>query len=362
MLDPRASCFAPLDQSPLNRVCPAICLSAFLAWTWPAYAATVAIVRPPNSSADATETLTRLRGELLSVGLEVAMCDRPLARGLAGADSLTWLEQLAAERGASAVIDTVGDDALVGVDVWVVKAHPRRFEVTRVAVEPGTANPSERLALRAIEALRAGLLEVDLAARQRRADPVAGPPATAALAGEVAKPVSHRERWALEVGAAALMSLDGVGPALLPIVRVNWATRSGLVLQAALAGSATRPAVATTGGSVRLAQQYGVLGGCYRLRPDRRLWPFLALAAGALHTSAEGQSGVTTEGHTVGQWSFLLDGSLGAGLRLYRRYYVTLAAQVHVAAPYVAIHFVDAAVATSGRPNLLLTLTVGAWL
>jgi hypothetical protein len=346
----------------LNRVYPAIFLSTFLAWTWPVYAATVAIVRPPSPSSDVTETLTRLRGELLSVGLEVAMSDRPLARGLAGADSLTWLEQVAAERGASAVIDTVGDDALVAVDVWVVKARPRRFEVTRVAVEPSTANPSERIALRAVEALRAGLLEVDLAERQRRPDPVAKPPTTTVPAGEVAQPVSQRERLALEVGAAALMSLDGVGPALVPIMRVNWAARSWLVLQAALAGSATRPTVATTGGSVRLAQQYGVLGGCYRLRPDQRLWPFVALTAGMLHTSVEGQSGVTTEGHTVEQWSFLLDSSLGAGLRLYRRYYVTLAAHVHVAEPYVAIHFVDAAVATSGRPNLLLTLTVGAWL
>jgi hypothetical protein len=336
-------------------------LSTFLVWTWPVCAATVAIVRPPSPSFDVTETLIRLRGELLSVGLEVAMSDRPLARGLAGADSLTWLEQVAAERGASAVIDTIGDDALVAVDIWVVKTRPRRFEVTRVAVEPSTANPSERLALRAVEALRAGLLEVDLAARQRRTDPVAIP-TTTVPAGEMAEPVSHRERLALDVGAAALMSLDGVGPALLPILRVNWAARSSLVLQAALAGSATRPRVATTGGSVRLTQQYGVVGGCYRLRPDQRLWPFFALAAGMLHTSVEGQPGVTTEGHTVDQWSFLLDGSLGAGLRLYRRYYVTLAVHVHVAEPYVAIHFVDAAVATSGHPNLLLTLTVGAWL
>ena len=324
-------------------------------------AATVAIVRPPNPASDVTETLTRLRGELLSVGLEVAMSDRPLARGRAGADSLTWLEQVAAERGASAVVDTVGDDALVAVDVWVVKTRPRRFEVTRVAVEAGTANPSERLALRAVEALRAGLLEVDWAARQR-GDSAASPPTTTARAPEAAGPASQRERLALEVGAAALMSVDGVGPALLPIVRVDWAARPWLVLQAVLAGSATRPTIATTGGRARLAQQYALLGGCYRPSPDQRLWPFVALNAGLLHTSVEGQPGVTTAGRTVDQWSLLLDGSLGAGLRLYHRYYVTLAAHAQLAEPYVAIHFVDGAVATSGRPNLLLTLTVGTWL
>jgi predicted metal-dependent hydrolase len=88
----------------------------------------------------------------------------------------------------------------------------------------------------------------------------------------------------------------------------------------------------------------------------------LALAAGVMHTSVEGQPGSGAEPRSVDQWSFLMDGSLGAGLRLYRRYYLTMAAHVQMAEPYVAIHFVDAVVATSGRPNLLLTLTVGAWL
>lgn len=333
-----------------------------LAWAWPVHAATVAIVWPPNPSPDVTEALTRLRGELLSVGLEIAMADRPASRGLAGADSLTWLEQVATERGARAVVDIVGDDALVAVDVWVVKTSPRRFEVTRVAVESSTLNPSERLALRAVEALRAGLLEVDWAARGRRNQPIATPPATTPPTGEVDQAARHGRRLGFEVGAAGLMSLDGVGPAVLPMVRVGWEARSWLVLQAAVAAGGSRPTVATKGGTALVAQHYGVFGGCYRLRSDQRLWPFFALAAGALHTSVEGHAGVDTEGHSVGQWSFLLEGSLGAGLRLYRRYYLTLAAHLHLAAPYVAIHVVDAVGATSGRPNLLLTLTVGAWL
>ena len=346
----------------MNRLCPAFLITTLLAWTWPAYAATVVILRPPNAPADAIETLTRLRGELLSVGFEVAISDRTAARGQAGADSLTWLEQLTAERGASAVIDTVGDDALAAVDVWVVKKHPRRFEVTRVAVEPDTANPSERLALRSVEALRAGLLEVDWADRGRRSEPIAKPPTITASPAAVVEPVGRRERLGLEAGVTLLMSLDGVGPAVLPILRAGFAPRSWLVVQAALAGAGSQPTIAMTDGRVRVAQQYGVLGGCYRWRPDRRLWPFVALAAGALHTSVEGQSGVTVEGRTVDQWSFLLDAGLGAGLRLHGRYYLTLAAHVHLAEPYVAIHPLDAASATTGRPNLLLTLTVGAWL
>jgi hypothetical protein len=348
----------------LLRLCPALplLLAPLLAWPGAAAAATVAIVSPPSPAADVTEALTRLRGELLSVGLEVTMAERPAARGLAGVDSLTWLLPVAAERSASAIIDTIGDDALLAVDVWVVKTHPRRFEVTRVAVEPNTPNPSERLALRAIEALRAGLLEVDWAARRRRDESTTAPPKTVPPGAALDTSARPRERLGLEAGAAALMSLDGVGPAILPMLRVGWAARSWLVVQAAGAGFGSRPTVTTSDGSARVAQQYGLLGGSYRFRADQRLWPFVALAAGVLHTSVVGEPGMATDGHTVEQWSFLVDGSLGAGLRLFGRTYMTLAAHVHVAAPYVAIHLVENVAATSGRPNLLLTLTVGTWL
>jgi hypothetical protein len=217
------------------------------------------------------------------------------------------------------------------------------------------------LALRAIEALRAGLLQIDWAARKRRLDPIATPPVATVPTSEVHEPASHGDRIGLEVGAVAMMSLDGVGPALLPTVRVGWAARPWLVMQVSAAGFGSRSTVATTAGNAQVAEQYAILGGFYRLRPARRLWPFFGLAAGALHTSVEGQAGWGTGGHTAERWSGLLDASVGAGLRFYGRSYLTLAAHAQVAAPYVAVYIVDR-VATSGRPNLLLTLTVGAWL
>jgi hypothetical protein len=133
-------------------------------------------------------------------------------------------------------------------------------------------------------------------------------------------------------------------------------------MQASVAGLGSRSAIATTAGNARVAQQYAMVGGFYRLRSTQRLWPFFGLAAGALRTSVEGQAGQGTGGRTAERWSGLIDASLGAGLRLYGRAYLTLAAHAQVAEPYVAIHIVDTVGATSGRPNLLLTLTFGAWL
>ena len=103
-----------------------IFFSILLFWTAPLYAATVAIVRPQSPSPDWTETLSRLHGELLSVGLEVELTEGPAARVLGTADSRAWLEKLAAERGVDAIIDIVGEVAPVAVDVWLVDRPPRR--------------------------------------------------------------------------------------------------------------------------------------------------------------------------------------------------------------------------------------------
>jgi hypothetical protein len=345
---------------PLDRLRLTILASTLLFWAAPAYAVTVAIVRPLSPSPVMTETLVRLHGELLSVGLEVEIVEGPADHGMG--TSRAWLKKLAAEHGFDAVIDIVGDGGLLAVEVWVTDKAPRRLEVSRVAVEANAENGSERLAIRALEVLRSSFLEIDLAARERHSEPIATPPATTSTQGGVNQSGTYPERFGLEVGAAALTSLDGVGPAILPFLGFNWAARSWLVMQAAVAGLGSRPTVATTAGNARVAQQYGVLGGSCRLRSSQRLWPFVALSAGVLRTSVEGQAELPKRGHSVDQWSFLIDGSLGAGLPLGGRYYLTLAAHVHMAEPYVAIHFVDDVVATSGRPNLLLTLTVGAWL
>jgi hypothetical protein len=364
MPDRPARCVAPPECLAVHhRLRPAILASASLFWAAPVYAVTVVVVRPPEPSPAVAETLVRLHGELLSVGLEVRIADASAGRGQGGTDSRAWLEQLAARSGASAVIDILGDASAIAVEVLVVDKKAGSYEESRVAVEPNTQNASERLAIRAIEVLRSSLIEIDWAARRPPGEPVAEPPSAAAQPVDVvSRPAHGPERVGLELGAAALSSLDGVGTAILPTMRVGWAVRPRFMVRAALAGLGTRPTVGTTAGHAQVAQQYAILGGCYRLRPDQRLRPFFALSAGVLHTSIDGHADSPNQGHSAYQWSFLLDGSVGTGLHLGGRYYLTVAAHVQVATPYVAIHIVDTVAASSGRPNLVLTLTVGAWL
>ena len=62
------------------------------------------------------ETLVRLRGELISAGFETEIVDGGAAAG-AGGESRADLEQLAARRGADAVVAIVGDVSPDSVEV-----------------------------------------------------------------------------------------------------------------------------------------------------------------------------------------------------------------------------------------------------
>ena len=351
---------------PTHILLPMIFSLASLLLAATAEAAKVLIVRPAGASPALKETLSRLQGEVLSLGLEVAIVERPATPGALAIGSRAWVERLATERDSDAVIEVIGDPAPAAVEIWVFERPLRQSAVSRVALEPNADNAAERLAIRAVEVLRSSLVEIDLAAKRQPPAAVAQePPATVTQTPprESGEPTAQLD---LQAGTVLLTSLDGVGPALMPVVRVGWTARSlmprWLVLQGALAGFGSRPNVASAAGSARVAQQYAVVGVCTCVASARAFQPHVALSAGALRTTIDGQADAPGDAHFVERWSFLLDVSLGARLRLPGRYHLTLAAHVQMAEPYVAIHFVDALVATSGRPNLLLSLTVGAWL
>src|SRR5688572_24179888 len=150
-------------------------LLSLMLFLWPvrAEAAKVIIVRPAGASPALNETLSRLQGEVLSLGLEVAIVERPAPSGANAADAHAWVERMAAERETDAVLDVIGAAAPAAVDIWVFEGRPRRSEVSRVVREPDAENAAERLAIRAVEALRSNLVEIDLIAQGQRPPTVA---------------------------------------------------------------------------------------------------------------------------------------------------------------------------------------------
>lgn len=337
---PASSAFAARLASTL-----AFCLA--LSWASVTRAATVAIVSGASSSPALSEANNRLRGELSSLRLAILLLRRP---ALAGVDARAWLERAAEERDIDAALEVLGGSTPEAVDVWIFQRSPRRSQVARVELEPDTPNRAGALAIRAIEVLRSYLLEADLAAKGRASAPTT--PSSANSQG----------RFGLELGAGLLTGLDGVGPAILPVLRSDFRVQGWLVAQATGAGFGTRPQLRAAVGTVRVAQSYGALGLCYCPTSSSPLAPYFALAAGVSRTSLEGLADSPAQGHVVDHWSLLLDAGLGARLRLSGPYYSTLSGHVQLAQPHVAIHAVDRELGSTGRPNLVANLLIGVWL
>ena len=285
------------------------------------------------------------------------------------ASARAWLERVAIDRGIDAAIDVIGDGRVEAADIWVFQPAPRPPQVIRVFAERDVENAPARLAIRSIDLLRSLLIERDLAGASRRAAPApavtTGPsptPAASAMFATDASPAGAGAPIGFELGAAVLASLDGVGPAILPLVRLDVALGPRLGLQVEAAGLGTRPTVGNPGASARVAQQYALLGACLCAPSMERLRLVAGLSAGALRTAADGEAESPLQGHSVAQWSFLVEASAGARLRLAKRAHLTAAVHVQFAEPYVDIRVVNAGPATSGRPNVLVTFAVGEWL
>ena len=192
------------------------------------------------------------------------------------------------------------------------------------------------------------------------------PAGEAAGAPEAAPPPGATPvAWAAGVGAgvAAVMSLDGVGPALLPEIRLSAALGSGWIVRLTAAGLGTSAPVANGTGDASVTQDQLLGGVYYHLRFGRRVRPQLALRAGALRTSAEGRARADASnlGRRATQWSLLLDGGAGVALSLGARADVVLAAHLQLAEPYPAVRFVDQVVATTAHPGFLMTAAIDVW-
>ncbi len=337
-----------------------ISLLATLLWSTASLAATVVLVRPAHPAPGMTEALARINGELESAGFQIEVVDGSVAAGTNG-DSRSWLEHLAARRGADAVVAVIGDNLPDSVEVWVIDKVTGKSVVRRVPFRPLSATGPETLAIQAVELLRASFLEIDLYSRAHHAQSYIAPPTVVRFV-DMKRKAELQKRFGVEVGGVVRLGLGGNGPSIMPVVRFDWTARPWFLAQVTVAGLGSRPTVETAAGSAEVAQTFALLGFAYRFGSGKRMMPFISLSAGALHTSVRGRAEWPLEGRDVDQWSFLLNGEFGASVALTERFYLSLSAHAQVAEPYPAIRFAGTVVATYTRPSILSTLTIGSWL
>ena len=316
----------------------------------------VAILETPESAAALSEAVFRLQGELLAVGIEVEIASRP---GPDARGTRATLEEICAQRHLDAIVDVIGVAGPEAMEVWAFAPKGGRLELWRVLPDPHAPSASVNLAIRASETIRSNLVERGLLRREEGS--VSGaPPAANGDALSSPRPASQG-RASVGAGVAILTSFDGVGPAVMPLIRIGWDVGSSLRVQATAAGFGTRPTLRNAIGSAKVAQSFASLG----LR--RCFWcagsvsPFASLALGVERTSLSGDAVAPSVFHSVSSMGALLDGGVGVAFRLSTSYFVSLGAHLQVIQPRAVIHFADDVVARSGRPNLALDLTLGLW-
>jgi hypothetical protein len=361
----------------LSRSCTAFAFAFIVALAFPVMASTVVLVRPPRPNAIAAEATIRLRGELVSAGFDVRVIDPPV-----GADIRSSLELAAAAPDVEAVVAILGEAMgvpfLDSAELWVIDRVTGKTVVRRVPNQPGAPRAAEQLSIRALELLRASFLEVALASNRipkTTVATVAQPPAPVEVtrwtrdALEDAIDDSANAFWAIELGASALVSRDGLPTVVLPTLRAERRFGGAFLGRVTAAGLGTAARVVPQSispiGTADVSQQFALLEAVLRFRVGNRIQPFLSLGAGGLHVSAKGESlaaGRAYRGIDGDRWVFLADAGAGLRFRIAGRFELSLDAEVQAANPYPVIRFNDTQIARIGRPTLLGCLAMVAWM
>jgi hypothetical protein len=323
----------------------------------------VVLVRPAEVDDTIAEALNRMRGELVAEGFDVSEVEAlpqppPLSAGGEGpaADAPLATIDLSVEEGADVV------------DLRVIDQLTNKTVIRRTPVERGaSSHTAEVLAVRAVELLRASLLELLL--ESRPSEPAArAPNAEATHASKWAAQGLPRERepvWGVEAGAIVLADFGGIPPAVLGLARVRRTVFGPLALRATVAGLGTQPRVESGSlGSATVAQDIGLLECVVALWDNAIVHPVVSLGAGALYTSVDGHASYPYQARArpTSAWAAAADGSLGVEVRVGRHFSLSLEGHALLAKPFPVVQFLGSDVARNGQPSVLGSASVGGWL
>jgi hypothetical protein len=330
-------------------------LSASLLASTGAFAAPrITIVVQQSRVAQTTEFETRLRAELLGSGFEVLTVADP-----ATAVTPANLEA-AAERTAAAAAIAIDQpaDSVTG-DVWVTERVTGKTLLRHLRAEPGSTDAPSVFALRAVELLRASLLELN------EAHPPRGSvPAEPALRAWVAPSVSatpeaapaapRRPTVSVTMGASVFASPGGLPAGLGPTLLVAWTPVPKWFGEIAWSGPANR-SIDDVSGTVNLYELMAVARVRFDPLPQgAKIRPFAVTGFGAYRLGVNGIASGDNTGADASVWAGL--GLLGAGLRLQTGESVGLHMELDVFATTTRPVIVTAASESyTGRPGLLGT-------
>ncbi len=269
----------------------------------------VALVRSSSSDPFLREASTRVRAELLDAGFEVIEVDR------APGDPRSEVEDASPTSSCFATVAMNRATNGAFADVWISDHLTGKTVVRRLEVGAGP-NATAVLAIRALELLRASLLEV--AAKGPPSEPRMSAPndvmkwIAPALPPAPASPLLQGS--ALGLGALALRGLIGIGLAVGPTLSFSRGV-GPLFARVTLAGPLVGPELHAAAGSATIRQELAALAVGWASEP-RPLGVYAWVGAGGFDLHTDGSGVAPYRGSSGDVVSFLWTAGIGGLARM----------------------------------------------
>jgi hypothetical protein len=335
----------------------------------------VLLAGPTGGAPIPTEVVNRVRGELIADGFHVELAPPVLA-----ADRTEALRRSGRAAGAAIVVGLFVDENTGGVELYLLDALSDRVVVRRLDAPTKAPDQGPQVVARhAVSLIRANML--DFVVEGLRSALATAPkasqvlPSSASSSSPQTTPTPQSptpdavierptlRRLALEGGLGVLGGFEGVGPSIMPVLRLRFAATQSFQIRLTGAGRGSSPAVQAQSGSATVEQDLVQLDAMAVVSQGRWVRPLAAVGLGAYYAGVTG-SGVLPyyDGRNDSAVALALAGTVGAGFPMARDVELSLELQAVMTEPGVVLRFVDVSAARMGHPLLLATLTVAGWI
>ena len=310
----------------------------------------IVLAHAADEGAASTEVLNRIRGELLADGYHVLLVD-----AVPKAERASSLSRTGRATGAAVAAGLFVGEGAGSVDLCLVDAVTGRVWTRSLDALPHSADqPPEVLARRTVDLLRANLVDflVESLRSATQREPTKAPPSVEASDHPV------EPSWVLEGGLGVLGSFQGLGPALLPLLRVRRSLGRAMSVRVTGAWLGTQPQVDAPTGTASVEQGVVLLECVAQFWRGAPVRPLFSLGAGTYYVGVNGSGVSPYPGVRSSEFAFALDAGSGVSTRIASQ--VDLVFELHalVAAPGLSVRFLDVDEARIGRPSLFGTFTI----
>jgi hypothetical protein len=320
----------------------------------------VALVSPSQPDPLIAEVTSRMNAELAASGFDVV-----IVPSSADGDPRTAVELARTEPGVVATFAIVSLGKQAAVDVWLYDRLTGKTMIKRL--DPGPVPPARGpavLAIRAVELLRASLLETLVPSADPAAAAPAPVPADVSRFVETRSTESRSDRpwpgiWSFEAGVGGWNGFGGLGPSASLVLRLAYAVRRDTFVRATAGGPTLGGEIHTLAGSATTRQVFGLLELAYAfpLSPSAAL---LASAGGGVyHLDVQGSALPPYGAGSPHLWSAAFDAGAGGALRISEHSALLLDVHALVTQRQANVTFADGESRMSGRPIAIVTL--GLW-